>query len=144
MASEALFVRQGLQIPGEELSESTSRAGGPGGQHVNKTSTKVTLRWSVRESAVLSDTWRARLLEKLGSRLTREGELVVQAESSRSLSANREDARVRLAELVREALHVPKARRKTKPTRGSQRRRVAEKKRRSDVKRNRRRPPPDD
>lgn len=139
-----LPVRRGLVIPGDELSFSASRAGGPGGQAVNKLSTKVTLRWSVTESRVLSAARRARLLEKLASRLTKEGELVVAADDARSQLGNRRLARDRLAELVRAALHVPKARRKTRPTRASQKRRLDSKSRRGALKRERRRPPGDD
>jgi len=126
-----------------ELTESFTRSSGPGGQNVNKVSTRVTLRWSVAESRVLSDGQRARLLSRLEARLTRTGELVVHADRTRSQASNREDARARLAEIVRAALHVPKRRRPTKPTKGSQRRRLSEKKRRSDTKRQRRRPPDD-
>lgn len=144
MAADDLTVRPGLVIPGSELSVSVARAGGPGGQHVNKLSTKVMLRWSVRDSAVLSDGQRARLLEKLATRLTKEGQLVVAADGDRSQLSNREVARVRLAELVREGLHVPKKRRATKPTRGSQRRRLEAKRQRKDTKRGRGRPSMDD
>lgn len=144
MAADDLTVRPGLVIPGAELSVSVARAGGPGGQHVNKLSTKVVLRWSVRDSAVLSDHQRERLLEKLVSRLTKEGELVVAADGDRSQLANRGAARVRLGEMVREGLKVPKKRRATKPTRGSQRRRLKAKKQRKDVKKGRGRPSMDD
>lgn len=142
-ADGALPVRKGLAIPPDELGWSTSRSGGPGGQNVNKLETKVTLRWNVRTSRVLGEAWRARLLEKLASRLTEDGELVVHASSERSQSANRFDARRRLAELVDEGLKVPKKRRPTKPTKGSKRRRLAAKKQRSDTKKLRRRPPRD-
>lgn len=137
---DELFVRAGLVIPADELHVSTSRAGGPGGQAVNKIESRVTLRWSVRDSRVLGDVWRARLLQKLASKLTNDGELVVHAASERSQLQNKEDARTRLAELVAAALHVPKARKKTKPTRGSQRRRLASKAKRADVKSRRRDP----
>lgn len=143
MDGEDLVVRRGLVIPADELHESMSRSGGPGGQNVNKVSTRVTLRWSIADSRVLSDDRRARLLSRLKSRLTRDGELLVHADRTRSQLTNREEARRRLAEIVNDALHVPKSRRATKPTKGSQRRRLASKKRRSDTKRLRRRPPDD-
>jgi len=144
MTADDLTVRPNLVIPGSELSVSVARAGGPGGQNVNKLSTKVVLRWSVKDSVVLRDAQRERLLDKLSSRLTREGELVVAADGDRSQQANREAARVRLAELVRAALQVPKKRRATKPTRGSQRRRLQAKRRRKDIKRGRGKPSTDD
>lgn len=131
-------------IPGSELREQASRAGGPGGQHVNKTSTRVTLRWNAAESSALSAAQRARLLERLGSRLTREGEVVVHASDERSRTRNRALARERLAELVRRALAVRRPRRATRPTAGSRERRLAAKQRRASLKRVRRPPPPDD
>jgi ribosome-associated protein len=144
MGADDLPVREGLVIPGSELTWQVSHAGGPGGQNVNKTASRVTLRWSVSESAALGDAWRARLLERLASRLTQSGELLVHADSARSQLDNKRVARERLADLVRDALHVPKARRATKPTRGSKRRRVDSKKRRGDTKRLRKRPGSDD
>ena len=143
-AEGALPVRSGLVIPADELSVSTSRSGGPCGQHLNQLETKVTVPWIVRSSRVLNVTWRARLLEKLASRITDDGELVIHASSERSQSANRFDARRRLAELVDEGLKVPKKRRATKPTKGSKRRRLKAKKQRSDTKRLRRGPGRDD
>jgi ribosome-associated protein len=144
MERDDLEVRSGLVIPAAELTWSVSRSGGPGGQNVNKLSTKVTVRWCIAESAVLSDAWRARLLTRLAPRLTKQGELVVHVDSSRSQLDNRREARQRLAEIVREALHVAKKRRPTKPTKGSKRRRLAAKKQRGDTKRLRGRPPRDD
>lgn len=139
-----LTVRPDLVIPAAELGWSASRSGGPGGQNVNKLSTRVSLRWSIADSGVLDDARRARLLGKLASRLTKQGELVVHVDSSRSQLDNRREARLRLAEVVREALHVAKKRRPTRPTKGSQRRRLASKKQRGDTKRLRGRPPRDD
>lgn len=140
VSPDDLPIRRGLVIPGHELQWQVSLAGGPGGQHVNKTASRVTLRWSVSKSGVLGEVQRARLLAKLASRLTQEGELLVHVSDSRSQLSNKETARQRLAELVREGLLVPKVRRPTRPTKGSQRRRVEGKKRRSDTKRQRRRP----
>lgn len=141
MAAESLQVRPRFVIPAEELSESVSHASGPGGQHVNKTASRVSLRWNLRESSVPSDSQRARLLDKLGTRLTRAGEIIVHAESARSQLANRQEARRRLAELIDAALTVPRKRKKTRPTLGSKKRRLAAKKRRSETKKMRGRPP---
>ena len=127
MSSDPLNIQQGLTIPGDELHESFSQSGGSGGQHVNKVATKATLRWNIQASAALSLRQRSRLLERLASRLTRSGELVLQASSSRSQSANREEARARLAGLVREALKVQHKRRPTRPTRASKERRLESK-----------------
>ena len=137
---EALRVTSRLSIPAEELEVSFARSGGPGGQNVNKVASKVLLRWSVRDSRALSDGQRHLLMQRLSSRLVGEGELLVQASNHREQARNLEDARERLAETVRAALHQPKTRRATKPTRGSQRRRVEAKRRRGDVKKGRRRP----
>jgi ribosome-associated protein len=134
---EPLQVRPGLQIPEDELSEQASRAGGPGGQKVNKTSSRVTLRWSVANSAALSERQRARLLARLGPRLTRDGDLVLHAQRSRSQAGNRELARARLVELVRAALVERAPRRATQPTRASRERKLDAKRRRSVRKRER-------
>lgn len=125
-----LPVNPRLTIPGEELEVATSRSGGPGGQSVNTTDSRVTVRWNVQTSRVLTDEDRARLFEKLGARLTREGEVMVSVSDDRSQLVNRGLARDRLAALVAQALVVPRVRRATRPTRGSKERRIAEKKRR--------------
>jgi ribosome-associated protein len=132
-----LEVQRGLVIPGDELHQTASRAGGPGGQHVNKTSTRVSLRWNVAESGALTNAQRARLRRRLASRLTRDGALVVHARTTRSQAQNRRLARERLAETIREALVVPKRRRSTRPTRASRERRLEGKRHRSSVKRGR-------
>ena len=129
-----LEVQSGVTIPGHELSESHSRSGGPGGQHVNTTSSRVTLRWNVQETS-LRESVRNRLLDKLGSRLTNAGELVVHADTYRSQLRNRDEARERLAATVRAALYRAPARRATRPSRSSVRRRIQAKKQRGERKR---------
>jgi ribosome-associated protein len=131
---EDLEIRRGLVIPGEELREAASRSGGPGGQHVNKASTRVTLRWRLGSSSAVSEAQRARLRRRLASRLTRADELVVHAGGARSRARNRERARERLAELVREGLAVRRARRPTRPSGASRERRLEGKRRRASVK----------
>jgi len=135
---EDLEVRRGLVIPAEELREAASRSGGPGGQHVNKASTRVTLRWCVESSGALSNAQRGRLSRRLASRLTRAGDLVIHAGGARSRARNRERARERLAELVREGLAVRRARRATRPSGASRKRRLEGKRHRSSVKTTRR------
>ena len=132
-----LYVDNGLVIPGDELSWHAVRASGPGGQNVNKVSTKVILVFDVRGSRVLSPAIKARLLKIAAGRLDAEGWVVMRSQQTRNRIRNLEDARERLAELIRRAKHVPKRRRPTKPTRGSKRRRVEGKRRQSDKKRDR-------
>jgi ribosome-associated protein len=143
MAPYDLRIHARLVIPGAELAEAASRAGGPGGQHVNKSNTRVTLRWDVATSEALSPAQRRRLRARLASRLTRGGVLVVHAGGARSRARNREAARERLAELVRDALRQSPRRVATRPGRGAVERRLAEKKRRSARKRERGRPAED-
>lgn len=123
-----------LSIDPEEIHESFVRAAGPGGQHVNKTSTAVQLRFDVRRSPSLPEEVRERLERIAGRRLTRDGVLVLVAQGHRSQLRNREEALARLIELVREATHRPAPRVKTKVSRAAKRRRVDDKKRHGTVK----------
>ncbi|MCP4810313.1 MAG: aminoacyl-tRNA hydrolase [Proteobacteria bacterium] len=129
-----LRINAAITIPGAELTVSTSRAGGAGGQHVNTTDSRVQLTWCVRTSTVLSTGQRYRLKHNLGSRLTADGRLQVAAQDERSQHRNREIARERLAQIVRDGLKVPKHRKKTKPSRAAKKRRVDAKKRRGKTK----------
>lgn len=137
-AGSALIVNPELSIPRSELSFRASRAGGPGGQHVNTSSTRVELLWNVEDSRSLSGEQRARLREKLDSRLDAQGNVRVVASAFRSQSRNREDAEERLATLVRRALLVPKVRKKTRPSRAAKEKRLQSKRRLSTKKRDRR------
>lgn len=134
---EDVEVKPGLVIPARELWFTSSRSGGPGGQHVNTTNSRVTLHWNVDESGVLSPFRRGKIREKLNNRINDEGVLTFSVSESRSQHRNREIALERLAELVRGALVVQRARRPTKPSKGAKRRRLETKKKRSTVKKNR-------
>jgi ribosome-associated protein len=129
-----IFVQSGLFIPQEELSIRACRSSGAGGQHVNKTSTKIQLTWSPSLSEVLSDEQRERILSRLANRISRAGFITCSCDESRSQQKNIELARECLAELIRRALHVPKERKATKPTKGSKERRIKTKKQRGEVK----------
>lgn len=115
-----------------------SRSGGPGGQHVNTSSTRIELLWDFARSLALDDASRARIAEKLAGRLDAEGKVRVVASDHRSQQQNRAAAEERLAELIRRALIVPKARKKTKPSRAAKEKRLAEKRHRSERKKRRR------
>lgn len=114
-----------IRIPEEELEESFIRASGPGGQNVNKLSSAVQLRFDVRRSASLPDAVAVRLMRLAGSRMTREGVLVLTAQRFRTQERNRQDARERLAALVAKAAVAPAKRRPTRPTRAAGERRLA-------------------
>jgi ribosome-associated protein len=133
-----LPVTSGLVISSAELEEAASRSGGPGGQHVNKASTRVTLRWNVPASGSLTPAQRSRLRRRLAARLTKAGDLVVHARKHRSRSRNRSLARERLAEIVCEALATRRPRVATRPSRASRTRRLESKRRRSSLKKLRR------
>ena|SRR2546423_481687 len=133
-----LAVNETLSIPRSELDVRVSRSSGAGGQHVNKTSSRVEIFWNLLASRALDDTQRNRLREKLSSRITSDGNIRVVASDMRSQSRNRELAEERLADLVRRALIVPKKRRATKPTHASREARLESKKRHSTKKAERR------
>lgn len=134
-------ITAGLAIDPREIEESFVRAGGPGGQHVNTTSTAVQLRFDVRRSPSLPDEVRRRLERLAGSRLTNDGVLVLQAQGHRSQRRNRDEALARLVALVRAAARPPVPRKATKPTRASKRRRLDSKKKHGALKALRRAPP---
>jgi ribosome-associated protein len=139
-SGKLLAVNDSLSIPRNELDVRVSRSSGAGGQHVNKTSSRVEVFWNVPGSRALTDEQRARLLDKLASRLTTEGSIRVVASDMRSQSRNRDLAEERLADLVRRALVVPRKRKPTRPTRAAKEARLETKKRHSNKKRERRDP----
>lgn len=139
-AGDGIVVNDRLTIPRAELTFRATKSGGPGGQHVNTSSTRVELLWSPATSAVLSDEIRALLLAKLASRIDGEGMIRVVASENRSQLRNRQAAAERLGTLVRDALVVRKKRRATKPGKAAKEKRLGEKKLRSERKARRRRP----
>ena len=130
---------RGITIPASELTERFSHSGGPGGQGVNTSDSRVQLSLDISTTTALNEIQRTRVLERLSSRLA-DGVLTVTSAEQRLQHRNRAAARKRLAEIIREAIIPPVPRRATKPTRASQRRRLEAKKRRSGIKRDRRRP----
>ena len=134
----AVRIAGGVEIPLDELRFRFTRSSGPGGQHVNKAATQVELSFDVAGSPSLSEAQKERLAARLRSWVSKEGVLRVTCQSTRSQKQNREEAIERFAALVERALHVPKARRRTRPSRASVERRLAAKRRRGAVKRQRR------
>jgi ribosome-associated protein len=133
-----LVITPRLTIPSGELEISFARSGGPGGQNVNKVSSKVDLRWNPSTSLALTNDDRVLLLDKLKNRLTNSGELIVTSTLTRDQIKNREDARDKLVLIVKAALDRPKPRKATKPSKGVKRRRIADKRHKAEQKRNRR------
>ena len=130
----AIPVTRSIAIDDGELQETATRAGGPGGQHVNTTDSAVILKFDVANSPNLPDAVKMRLVELAGSRMTREGVLVLRGEGSRSQLLNRHEVRERLIALIRDATFVPKKRRPTKPSKAAKARRVEGKVKRAGVK----------
>ena len=137
-SDDDLIVNRAVRIPRRKLEVSFSASGGPGGQHANRSNTRVELRWDVAASGAVSAAQQQRIMERLGN------EVRVVADDERSQRRNRSLAEQRLAERVRLALHVERPRTATKPTRASKRRRAEAKQARSQVKRGRRKPNADD
>lgn len=133
-------VTETITIDEKELHEDFVRASGPGGQHVNKVSTAVQLRFDAAHSSALPTDVRDRLIVLAGRRITEEGVIVIEAQRFRSQERNRQDARERLVRLIRKAAERPKPRRKTQPTAASKTRRLEHKRRRGHIKRIRRTP----
>ncbi len=139
-----VWIVGGLGIPLSELRFAFTRSSGPGGQHVNKAATQVELAFDLAGSPSLSGEQKERIAARLGGYVSREGVLRLACQSTRSQAQNREEAVERFAALLRAALHVPKPRRPTRPSRTSAFRRVAGKRHRSGIKRQRRQAADDD
>src|SRR6478609_10206685 len=127
-------VTPSIAIDESEIEESFVRASGPGGQHVNKVSSAVQIRFDVRQSPNLPNDVAIRLMKLAGSRLTQDGVIVIVAQAQRSQKRNREEALERLLDMIREAAVRPETRRPTKPTKASKERRLQSKDRRSSIK----------
>jgi ribosome-associated protein len=138
-----IFVTDNIGLDEGELDIKAARASGPGGQHVNKTSSAIELRFDVVNSPSLAEDVKARLTKIAGSRMTLDGELLIFAQTHRSQEMNRQDAIGRLVALIQKAAEAPKPRKRTRPTRASKERRLAAKTRRSGVKAMRGRPEQD-
>jgi ribosome-associated protein len=129
-----------LRLPLAELDYRASRSGGPGGQHVNTSSTRIEVWWDIAASPALTEAQRQRLLSRLASRLDGSGRLRLVSSGSRSQLRNREEVTERLREIVASALVVPKTRKRTRPSRAAKAARLESKRRRSATKRDRRAP----
>jgi ribosome-associated protein len=133
-----LEVNEAVRVPRAELTYRATRSGGPGGQHVNTSSTRVELAWDVGASPSLGDEERALIRERLSNRINGEGVLLLAASDHRSQHQNKEAVTERFVELVRQALVVPKKRKKTRPSAAAREERLRAKKHRSEVKKSRR------
>ena len=138
--AEPIFVARGVSIDPNEISESFVRSSGPGGQNVNKVASAVQLRFDLMASPSLPEPVKRRVAGLAGSRLTKDGILIIEADEHRSQPLNRAAALERLLALLRAGTVVPKKRVATRPTRASRERRLKGKQQRSDIKKMRRAP----
>lgn len=132
-----IVINDELAIPERELRFTASRSGGPGGQHVNKVATRVTLHYDIRGSSTLSDEQKSRIVSELAKRVSRDGVLCLHSGRRRSQSANRAAAIERFRELIRDALEPDVPRVPTRPSAGSRERRMEDKRRRTKIKQGR-------
>ena len=137
LPSDNFLAAGAVLIPRSELDVRTSRSSGAGGQHVNKTSSRVEISWNIAQSRALDDEQRARLLQRLASRLSDEGAIRVVASETRSQLRNREAAEKRLADVIAKSLVVPRKRKPTRRPRAANEARLTEKKKHSEKKRER-------
>lgn len=135
-----LVINEQITLPESELEFSFARSGGPGGQNVNKVSSKAILRWAFANSTALPEEAKQRLRGLERGRITTEGDLLVVSQTYRDQERNKQECLDRLRTMILKALEVPRERKATRPTRASKRRRVAEKRHRSQVRERRRSP----
>ena len=135
--ADDILINETIMLPAGELTFTASRSSGPGGQHVNKTDSRIQVRWNLEQSAVLSVYQKNLLRRALRPRLTESGDLLLASDVHRSQRRNREEVCQRLAALIRENIVPPKPRKKTRPTKASQKRRLDDKKKRSRLKKTR-------
>lgn len=129
-----VMIRDNIIIPENELEITTSRSGGAGGQHVNRTDTRVSLRWNVKNTQALDEKLKAIVLQNLQTRLTSDGDLIIHSSASRSQQQNKEAALMQLANQIRKALYVPKKRMATRVPKSVKAARFEEKSHRSTIK----------
>jgi len=129
-----LFIKNNITIPEHELEITTSRSGGAGGQHVNKTETRISVRWNIKTTVALTEQQKSYVLERLQSRATENGDIIVHNSESRSQQQNKKNALNNLAALVRNALHVEKKRVATKVSKSLKEARLKSKAHRSSIK----------
>lgn len=134
MSVKHTISKSSIIIPEHELIITTSRGGGPGGQHVNKADTRVTLRWNVPASNAFDEQGKQMLLAKLSSQLTGEGDLIIHSHATRSQLKNKQLAYEQLTQTIRKALYVPKKRTKTAPSQAIHEQRLQRKKKQSELK----------
>ena len=134
---EDLYIQPGIKIPYTELSFKSSRASGSGGQHVNKSNTRIQLLWNVNHSVAFNDEQKSRLRQKLSTRISKQGYLQVACALHRSQKRNQEEACELFVVLLQKALYVPKERKATKVSRSQKAKRLNAKKQRSDIKKKR-------
>ena len=134
-------IKNGIEIPYHELEIRTSRSGGPGGQSVNKTETRITVRWNIKKTSAFPERLKERVLKNLESRLTADGDLIIHNSESRSQLQNKKNALAHLASIIHKALFVPKKRMKTKIPKKAKEKRLQDKKRRGEIKKGRSKQP---
>ena len=137
---DQLFVKNNITIPQEELEITTSRSSGAGGQHVNKTDTRITVRWNIKNTIALTDEQKSYLLERLQARITSDGDLIVHNSVSRSQLQNKKNALNNLAAIIRNGLAVQKKRIATKVPKALKEARLKSKSHRSTIKQMRSKP----